>query len=162
MAYKDEYEVARLYSTPEFRQQLSEVFEGDFAIKLHLAPPVLSQMGPNGRPKKRSFGKGMLSLFSVLQHGKKLRGTVLDVFGYSAERKRERQLIVRYEQDVALVLNNLSAVTYDAAKELLEVPSQIRGFGVVKEEAMVLADATREAALESFNKMTAAAQQQAA
>jgi indolepyruvate ferredoxin oxidoreductase len=162
LAYKDEYEVARLYSTPEFHQQLRDTFEGDFAIKLHLAPPILSRVGADGRPKKRTFGAGILSLFKILQHGRKLRGTALDVFGYSAERKREREWIVRYENDVRVVLDKLSAATHSGAKELLEVPSQIRGYGVVKHEAMKLADVTRVAALESLNKVAAAVGQKAA
>ena len=155
LAYKDEYEVARLYSTPAFRQQLNEMFEGDFAIKLHLAPPILSRIGPDGRPKKRSFGAGILSLFKILQHGKKLRGTPFDVFGHSAERKREREWITRYEGDVAVVLDQLSQATQGIAKQLLEVPSQIRGYGDVKHDAMKLADGAREAALESLNKAAA-------
>ncbi|MFT5894824.1 MAG: indolepyruvate ferredoxin oxidoreductase, partial [bacterium] len=162
LAYKDEYEVARLYSTPEFRQQVSDMFEGDFAIKLHLAPPILSRVGADGRPKKRSFGAGILSLFKVLQYGKKLRGTPFDVFGHSAERKRERNWITRYEDDVANVLDKLSESTQSVAKELLEVPSQIRGYGVVKHEAMTLADTARDAALESLNKIAVAERQKAA
>lgn len=162
LAYKDEYEVARLYSAPEFYQQLRDTFEGDFSIRLHLAPPVLSRIGPDGRPKKRNFGAGILSLFKILQHGKKLRGTPLDVFGYSAERNREREWIKRYEGDVQLVLSKLSAATHDAAKELLEIPLQIRGYGVVKHEAMKQAHVARDAALESLNKAVAVDRQEAA
>jgi len=155
LTYKDEYEVARLYSTDAFRQQLNTTFEGDFTIKVHLAPPVLNRTGSNGRPEKRSFGAGILTLFRVLQHGKKLRGTALDVFGYTAERRRERRLIAHYEEDIEHVLNLLSVSTHNAAKELLDVPSQIRGFGVVKEEAMSLAYETRKAALISLNNIAA-------
>ena len=162
LAYKDEYEVARLYSTPEFHQQVKEMFEGDFSIKLHLAPPVLSRTGSDGRPKKRSFGAGILTFFKWLQHGKQLRGTAFDLFGYSAERKREREWIKRYESDVEEALDKLSAATFGSAKDLLSIPSQIRGYGIVKHEAMIMADAARAAALESLHEAAAADRTKAA
>jgi len=150
LAYKDEYEVARLYSLPAFKDQLNSLFEGDFSIKLHLAPPLLSKIGSDGRPRKRIFGPAILSFFNILQKGAKLRGTVFDVFGYTAERKLEREWIRRYEADIDTVLEHLSADTLDASLHLLSVPEQIRGFGPVKLDAMKLAEEKRTAALESL------------
>lgn len=162
LSYKDEYEVARLYSTPEFRQQVNDMFEGNFSIHLHLAPPILSRIGTDGRPKKRRFGASVLTLFKLLKLGKVLRGTPLDPFAYTAERKREREWIKHYEDDVATVLNSLSEVTQTAAKDLLAVPSHIRGYGIVKHEAMKQAHVRRSAALELLDKQAAAEQQRAA
>src|SRR5947209_4139299 len=105
LAYKDEYEVARLYTDGKFEQQLRDQFEGDFKISFNLAPPILSSgVDALGRPKKRAFGAWMMSVFRVLAKFRFLRGTALDVFGYSADRKLERDLIAGYEEDVATVL----------------------------------------------------------
>ena len=153
LAYKDEYEVARLYSLPAFTEQLKQTFTGDFKFSLHLAPPVLSRPGPDGRPKKRQFGSGILSLFKLLQHGKKIRGTWIDPFSHTEERRSERAWIGKFESDVSLVLNELSVANIEQAKILLNVPAQIRGFGVVKCTAMREADAKRAAALESLRNV---------
>ncbi len=168
LAYKDEYEVARLYSLPAFRQQLQDTFDGDYTFKIHLAPPLLSKPGSDGRPRKRAFGSGILNLFRVLQHGKRLRGTPLDVFGYSAERRQEREWIKRYEEDMDLVQSLLKANSDSkdnvaaAAQTLLRIPSQIRGFGIVKHEAMVKAETARAMALETLRNPPSLEQQQAA
>lgn len=140
LAYKDEYEVARLYSTPDFKKQLSSSFEGNYSIKLHLAPPFLGGDGPDGRPKKRLFGRWILSVFTVLQRGRILRGTAFDLFGYTSERKAERAWIQRYEQDVERVSTLLTVENADLVRQILSVPQQIRGFGVVKLLAMQQAD----------------------
>jgi indolepyruvate ferredoxin oxidoreductase len=137
LAYKDEYEVARLFTDGNFEKQLAEAFEGDYKISFNLAPPILnSGVDPMGRPRKRSFGPGMMKVFGVLAKLKGLRGTPFDIFGYSAERKMERNLIEGYEKDVATVLNLLSPANADIAVELLSLPDRIRGYGPVKEKAV--------------------------
>ena len=136
LAYKDEYEVARLYTDGRFEQQLRDHFEGEFKFNFNLAPPLLSRgVDALGRPKKRAFGEWMMPVFRFLARMRFLRSTPLDIFGRSADRKLERGLIVSYEKDVAMVLELLSAATVDTAVELLSLPDRIRGFGPVKENA---------------------------
>jgi len=135
LAYKDEYEVARLYAAPEFRQSLAKVFEGDIRIAFNLAPPILSGKAADGRPKKREFGPWILPLFRVLARLKGLRGTWADPFGHTVDRKLERQLIAHYEEDLALAVRNLSAENLPLVRELLTLPWQIRGYGPVKAAA---------------------------
>jgi indolepyruvate ferredoxin oxidoreductase len=145
LAYKDEYEVARLYTDGRFEQQLRDQFEGEFKFNFNLAPPVLGgEKDALGRPKKRAFGPWMLSAFRVLAKLRFLRGTPLDIFGRSADRKLERELIADYEKDVATVLDFLSPVTVDTAVELLSLPDRIRGYGPVKEKAAMEAKARHE------------------
>jgi len=142
LAYKDEYEVARLFTDGRFEKQLRDQFEGDFKFSFNLAPPILaSGVDALGRPKKRAFGPWMLKTFRVLAKFKFLRGTPLDIFGRSADRKLERDLIVGYEKDVATVLGLLSPLTIDTAVELLSLPDRIRGYGPVKEKAVADAKA---------------------
>ena len=137
LAYKDEYEVARLYTDGRFEQQLRDQFEGDFKISFNLAPPLLGgAKDALGRPKKRAFGAWMLAVFRLLAGMRFLRGTAFDIFGHSADRKLERDLIAGYEKDVATALSLLSPVTVDAAVELLSLPDRIRGYGPVKEKAV--------------------------
>ncbi|SNT64184.1 indolepyruvate ferredoxin oxidoreductase [Tardiphaga sp. OK246] len=139
LAYKDEYEVARLYTDGKFEKQLRDQFEGDVKISFNLAPPMLPGTDASGRPKKRAFGAWMLPLFRILAKLRTLRGTPLDVFGYSADRRLERDLIAGYEKDVATVLNLLSPLTVDTAVQLLSLPDSIRGYGPVKEASVVAA-----------------------
>ncbi|MGS2722297.1 indolepyruvate ferredoxin oxidoreductase family protein [Porticoccus sp. GXU_MW_L64] len=135
LAYKDEYEVARLYSSPEFMQNLKGTFTGDVKLKFNLAPPLISKRDKvTGNLIKREFGSWMLSAFKLLAPLKKLRGTALDVFGYTAERKMERQLIADYEAMLENILGKLTAANYDTAVALAELPEQVRGFGHVKED----------------------------
>lgn len=162
LAYKDEYEVARLYSLPSFRQQLAETFDGDYSIQLHLAPPVFGGDPVDGRPRKRAFGPWILSALKVLQHGRRLRGTRLDPFGRTEERQAEREWIQRYEQDMDLVEQKLDAGNIERALLLLSVPSTIRGYGVVKQAAMEKAEFVREAALQKFRSDQQDTQQRAA
>jgi len=137
LAYKDEYEVARLYTDGQFEKQLRDQFDGDFRISFNLAPPILSRgVDALGRPKKRAFGAWMLPVFRRLAKLRGLRGTAFDIFGYSADRRLERDLIAGYEKDVATVLGLLSPVTIDTAVELLSLPDRIRGYGPVKEKAV--------------------------
>jgi indolepyruvate ferredoxin oxidoreductase len=145
LAYKDEYEVARLYTDGRFERQLRDQFEGEFKFSFNLAPPILGGgVDPLGRPKKRAFGSWMMSVFRVLAKFRFLRGTPLDVFGYNADRKMERDLIAGYEKDVATVLNLLSQATHDTAVEILSLPDRIRGYGPVKEKAVKDAKARYE------------------
>jgi len=142
LAYKDEYEVARLFTDGRFEKQLRDQFEGDFKFSFNLAPPLLAgKPDALGRPGKRAFGAWMLQVFRTLAKFRFLRGTPLDIFGYSADRKLERDLIAGYEKDVATVLGLLSPVNIDVAVELLSLPDRIRGYGPVKEKAVADAKA---------------------
>src|SRR4051812_42469146 len=137
LAYKDEYEVARLYTDGKFEKQIRDQFEGDFRINFNLAPPILAGgLDTSGRPRKRAFGAWMMPLFRLLAKLRGLRGTPFDVFGYSADRKLERDLIAGYEKDVDTVLGLLSPVTLDTAIELLSLPDRIRGYGPVKAKSV--------------------------
>ena len=135
LAYKDEYEVARLFSDPAFKAGLAEQFEGKYSIAFNLAPPFLKGEDANGRPRKRRFGRWMLPAFGLLASLKGLRGTAFDPFGRTAERRMERQLIADYEALVDHVLRNLCRENLDAAVALLSLYGEIRGYGPVKEEA---------------------------
>ncbi len=137
LAYKDEYEVARLYSDGSFEKRLREQFEGDFKINFNLAPPILpTGLDALGRPRKRQFGPWMMPVFRMLAKLRWLRGTPLDVFGYNKDRRVERALIASYERDVGTVLRLLSPMTHDIAVELLSLPDKIRGYGPVKEKSI--------------------------
>ncbi|MEZ5822964.1 MAG: indolepyruvate ferredoxin oxidoreductase family protein [Xanthobacteraceae bacterium] len=145
LAYKDEYEVARLYTDGRFEKLMRDQFEGDFKFNFNLAPPILSSgVDALGRPKKRAFGSWMMGVFRWLARFRFLRGTALDPFGRSADRKMERELIVAYEKDVAAVLGQLSQATHDIAVDLLSLPERIRGYGPVKEKAVKEARARHE------------------
>jgi len=142
LSYKDEYEVARLLLSS--REQAQAEFEGDFKMSFNLAPPLLSKTGPNGRPMKREFGPWLEGPLRLMARMKGLRGTPLDVFGYTAERKMERALIKQYEQDMAEVLGQVTDQTRAAIVALAELPKQIRGFGPVKQAAEAKAAKRRE------------------
>jgi indolepyruvate ferredoxin oxidoreductase len=147
LAYKDEYEVARLHL--DTRAKAEAEFEGDFRLTYHLAPPLLSRPGPDGRPGKRAFGAWIERAYPILARMKSLRGTPFDVFGYTAERRMERRLIREYERDMAEVLKE-PARNMDAAVALAELPLSIRGFGPVKEANARAAAARREELLLAF------------
>jgi len=133
LAYKDEYEVARLHSDPAFRARIASQFEGDYKLAFHLAPPLLAKPDPvTGRAKKKRYGPWMMTAFSLLAPLKFLRGSPLDVFGYSEERRTERALIGEYERLVDEVLARLSADNADVALQLARLPEDIRGYGHVK------------------------------
>ena len=137
LAYKDEYEVARLYTDGRFEKQLKEQFEGDFKFSFNLAPPLLAGgKDAMGRPRKRAFGSWMMPVFRVLAKMRGIRGTVFDPFAGGPDRKLERDLIAGYEKDVAVVLEKLSPHTIDTAVELLSLPDRIRGYGPVKEKSV--------------------------
>ena len=121
---------------------MRDQFDGDFKISFNLAPPILSRgVDALGRPKKRAFGAWMLPVFRMLAKARVLRGTAFDIFGHSADRRLERDLIAGYEKDVATVLGLLSPATVDTAVELLSLPDRIRGYGPVKEKAVMDAKA---------------------
>ncbi|KMK67322.1 indolepyruvate ferredoxin oxidoreductase family protein [Puniceibacterium sp. IMCC21224] len=142
LSYKDEYEVARLLL--HSRAKAAEQFDGDFRLSFHLAPPILSKTGADGRPIKRQFGPGMLRGFAVLAKLRKLRGTPFDPFGRTKERRMERDLISQYEADMAKILADVRPETMDAVVALAELPMQIKGFGPVKEAAEIKAAKRRE------------------
>jgi indolepyruvate ferredoxin oxidoreductase len=148
LAYKDEYEVARLLLTSQ--EKAAEQFDGDFRMTFHLAPPIISKTGPDGRPMKRTFGPWMAKPMRVLAGLKMLRGTPLDIFGRTAERRMERALIAQFEADMAEVLAKVTPATMDAAVALAELPLSIRGFGPVKEANEAKAAKRREELLASF------------
>ena len=128
--------MARLYTDGRFEKQLRDQFDGDFKISFNLAPPLLGGgTDALGRPQKRAFGAWMMPVFRMLAGMRGLRGTAFDIFGHSADRKLERELIAGYEKDVAAVLGALSPVTLETAVELLSLPDRIRGYGPVKEKA---------------------------
>jgi indolepyruvate ferredoxin oxidoreductase len=138
LAYKDEYEVARLYSDMGFQKKVADQFEGDYKLTFHLAPPVMSAVDPTtGKPRKKVFGPWMMTAFGVLAKFKGLRGTALDVFGYADERKTERQLIADYEALVDELLRDVTVANYETAVDLASIPEHIRGFGHVKHAHLV-------------------------
>ncbi|MGL4963716.1 MAG: indolepyruvate ferredoxin oxidoreductase family protein [Inquilinus sp.] len=135
LAYKDEYEVARLYTDGSFLKQIEAQFEGDYTLQFHLAPPAFSEKDPEtGHLKKRSFGPWMLRAFGLLARMKRLRGTALDPFGRTEERKAERQLITDYEAVVEELLARLGPDTHAICVAIARVPEQIRGYGHIKDE----------------------------
>lgn len=134
LAIKDEYEVARLYTDGRFQQQLEQTFSGDYQLRFHMAPPIIAKRdAKSGELQKREFGGWMLSLLKLLPRLKALRGTPFDLFGRTAERKMERQLIRDYQQLVDEIVSGLNHDNHGLAVELLSLPEQIRGFGHVKE-----------------------------
>ncbi|MEL6452460.1 MAG: indolepyruvate ferredoxin oxidoreductase family protein [Pseudomonadota bacterium] len=142
LAYKDEYEVARLHLETEAKARAQ--FDGDFKMTFHLAPPMLTKTGPDGRPVKKEYGASMLRAFGLLARLKGLRGTPLDPFGRTAERRMERALIKQYEADMKEVLPLLNADTQEAIVALAVLPLDIRGFGPVKEANEAKAAKRRE------------------
>ena len=133
LAYKDEYEVARLYVEGTFRRELEAQFEGDFKLSFHMAPPLLARRDADtGELKKIAFGPWLFTVFKLLAKLKGLRGTRLDPFGHSAERRRERALIGEYEATVAELIAGLGPDSHALAVEIASVPEHIRGFGHVK------------------------------
>ncbi|MEY3628117.1 MAG: hypothetical protein RL163_2617 [Pseudomonadota bacterium] len=132
MAYKDEYEVARLHSDPAFQQRLRDQFEGDFQLKFHLAPPLLSKTNEQGELIKQTYGPWMLSVFGWLARFKGLRGTAFDIFGKTEERHTERALIQDYRASIEEVLRSLNADNHALAVDIARLPDQIKGYGHVK------------------------------
>ncbi|MBB5692864.1 indolepyruvate ferredoxin oxidoreductase family protein [Muricoccus pecuniae] len=137
MAYKDEYEVARLHADAAWQASLDRGFTGTTRKVLHLAPPVLSRTDPaTGRPAKRAFGPWMLRAMSLLRHGKVLRGTALDPFGRTEERRTERAMIREFREGLEAMLPRLEEANRDTLREWVEAWGGVRGFGPVKEASI--------------------------
>ena len=136
MAYKDEYEVARLYTDDAFTQALAQQFEGNYSLKFHLAPPLLAKKDAHGHLIKKTYGSWMMRAFKILAKFKNLRGTAFDPFGYTAERRAERALRDDYRARVLALLPTLSEQNLNQAIELASRPEHIRGFGHIKEKSM--------------------------
>jgi indolepyruvate ferredoxin oxidoreductase len=137
MAYKDEYEVARLYAESDFLKRVADRFDGDYRLHFHLAPPLLAERDPaTGHLKKRIYGPWMLGAFRLLAKLRRLRGTAFDIFGRTAERRAERQLLADYEALLDDITAALSPANHAIAVELAALPLEIRGFGHVKEAAL--------------------------
>jgi indolepyruvate ferredoxin oxidoreductase len=156
MAYKDEYEVARLYTDTNFLERVKSQFDGDnLRFEFHLAPPLLAKPDPRtGEPKKKSYGPGMLKAFAVLAKFKFLRGTLLDPFGYSQDRRTERKLIADFEALLKTIMAELTAYNHQTAVALASVPEKIRGYGPVKQRHLVAAKAEEASLREQFRAGT--------
>jgi indolepyruvate ferredoxin oxidoreductase len=147
MAYKDEYEVARLFTDGRFMEKVKRQFAGDFKLQFHLAPPLTAARNPHtGHLQKRAFGPWMFGVFTLLARLRQLRGTPFDPFGYTAERRAERALMADYEALTAEIIGRLDPDNHALALALASIPEQIRGFGHVKERNLKAAKA-REAEL---------------
>ena len=155
LAYKDEYEVARLHSRPEFLARLRETFGDDATLKFHLAPPLLPLgLDDRGRPRKRAFGPWVLSLFRLLARCKGLRGSRWDLFGYTAERRAERALIGEFETTIDTLLFGLTTNNLALAVDAVSLYLKVRGYGPVKEAAAATVAAEVEKTLARFNAQT--------
>jgi indolepyruvate ferredoxin oxidoreductase len=148
MAYKDEYEVARLHSQTGMEQRVASMFEGDYKLNFHLAPPLLAKRGADGHLRKRAYGPWMMPAFGMLTRLRFLRGTPFDIFGYSAERRTERALIEEYRQTLEQWLARLSPANLADMVALASVPEDIRGYGHVKERHLATARQKRERILQ--------------
>jgi indolepyruvate ferredoxin oxidoreductase len=142
MAYKDEYEVARLYADGTFRKKLERQFDGPFTIEYHMAPPLFAARDPaTGEPRKRAYGHWMTHVLKVLARLRRLRGTPFDVFGYTAERRMERRLIAEYETTLVELASSLTPDNHALAVEIASIPAKIRGFGHIKQRNVASAKA---------------------
>jgi indolepyruvate ferredoxin oxidoreductase len=161
LAYKDEYEVARLHADGELEKRIAGMFEGDYRIAFHLAPPLLARTDPlTGEPRKMRFGGWIKGVFKVLARLKFLRGTPFDPFGRTEERRMERALIVEYEQALERLLAGLGAQNHALAVEIAAIPEEMRGFGYIKQRNVAAARRKRDELLARFG--AAAAPQRAA
>jgi indolepyruvate ferredoxin oxidoreductase len=157
LAIKDEYEVARLYTDGRFEKAMKEQFENWERLSFHLAPPLISRPGADGRAKKIELGSWTFTAFKWLAKFKGLRGGMLDIFGKTEERRMERQLIADYEQLVDEVLASLSADNLNTAVELARLPEKIRGYGHVKHANVVAVKRQWQALLDRFHGRAAEA-----
>jgi len=152
LAYKDEYEVARLLSHPDFLQSLKDRFDGEATIHFNLAPPFLAP--PGNASGKRRFGRWIVPALRLLSRFKGLRGSALDLFGYQSERRDERALIQDYESNIADILQHLNNTNLETATAIAELPMAIRGYGHVKQKSMAEARQKLDALLETFRQTT--------
>jgi len=164
MAYKDEYEVARLHADTAFKAKIEGMFEGDYKLKFHLAPPLFAKRDAEGHLVKQEFGPWMMKAFGVLAKLKFLRGGAFDIFGRTEERKTERALIGRYKDTVSALLPKLTGQNLGKAVAIANIPEEIRGFGHVKERNLKAAQQKEAALLKEFDLPagTAASSQHAA
>jgi indolepyruvate ferredoxin oxidoreductase len=152
MAYKDEYEVARLYTKGDFMKKIEDHFEGNYKLQFHLAPPLIAKKDKvTGHLKKKSYGPWMMRGFKLLAGLKFLRGGMLDPFSYMQERKMERGLISDYEETIAYLTKHLNNDNYEIACDIANIPEEIRGFGHVKEEHLQKARLKQQKLLDQFN-----------
>ncbi len=151
MAYKDEYEVARLYSNGNFKQQLENVFEGDYSLKFHLAPPILEKKDKSGKIRKRRFPGLMLQAFGLLAKFKWLRGTKLDPFGYTSERIAEREMRDEYVALFDDIASRLKPDIYNIAVDIAELPMHIRGYGHIKTKNHTQVSLQKDILVKQFN-----------
>ncbi|MFQ5784230.1 MAG: indolepyruvate ferredoxin oxidoreductase family protein [Alphaproteobacteria bacterium] len=158
LAYKDEYEVARLFADPGFRRRIAGQFEGDYRLRFHLAPPLLARTDPGtGVALKSEYGPWMMTAFRLLARLKRLRGTPFDPFGRSSERRAERRLIAEYETVLDEIAAGLDHDNHALAVEIANLPGQIRGFGHIKTAAIACARAREAELLAAFRKSGARA-----
>jgi indolepyruvate ferredoxin oxidoreductase len=151
LAYKDEYEVARLHADGEFQRKIHGMFEGDYKIAFHLAPPLLAKPDPvTGEPRKMRFGPWILPVFKVLKRLRFLRGTAFDPFGQTEERRMERALIGEYEDCVERLLAGLSPQNHALAVQIASLPEEMRGFGYIKKRNVDAARSKRDELLARF------------
>ena len=153
MAYKDEYEVARLHTDKQFLERVKSQFEGDFQVFYHLAPPLLAKRDSKGHLVKQKMGPSTLLIFKLLSRLKWLRGTAFDVFGQSKERQSERALVQNYKTSIQEVLNSLTLNNHALAVTFAKVPEQIKGFGHVKERNLDAALIQWQSCLDAFKKV---------
>ncbi|MFC5519778.1 indolepyruvate ferredoxin oxidoreductase family protein [Polaromonas jejuensis] len=162
MAYKDEYEVARLHADSGFVEKVNAMFEGDFKLNYHLAPPLIAAKNDKGELQKQKFGPWMLTGFKLLARLKGLRGTPLDVFGRTEERRMERALIDEYKASIEEVLAGLNAQNHGTALEIARIPELIKGYGHVKARHLATARPQWAALMQSFRHPEPVSQQHAA
>ncbi|WP_084360627.1 indolepyruvate ferredoxin oxidoreductase family protein [Hydrogenophaga palleronii] len=153
LAYKDEYEVARLFADPAFAAELAHTFEGDYRIAFNLAPPLMPRRDGQGRMLKREFGPWMLHGFRWLARLKRLRGTPFDVFGHTAERREERRLIAAYESSMEQVIAGLNLSRHALAVHIAALPEKVRGFGHVKQHNIDAFHQEQAALLKQFRSL---------
>ena len=158
MAYKDEYEVARLHTETGFRERIATMFEGDFKVHYHLAPPLVAKRNEKGELVKRKYGPAMLGVFRVLARLKGLRGTPLDIFGRTEERRTERALIGEYRASIEQVLAGLNAGNHALAVDIARIPDQIKGFGHVKARNLAAARVQWQQLLQQWQQPAATRQ----
>ena len=152
MAYKDEYEVARLYTSGDFQRRIAQQFEGDYKLKFHIAPPLFSKKDAEGHLIKKEYGPWMMKAFGVLAKLKFLRGGMFDIFGRTEERRTERRLIADYFSDIEALLAGLTPDNLALAIEIASVPERIRGYGHVKEAHLAVALPQWKALMQSWRE----------
>ena len=151
MAYKDEYEVARLYAETDFLRHVADQFEGPYELQFHLAPPLVAKRDPeSGRLRKQTYGSWMLAAFRLLAKLRRFRGTPFDIFGRTEERRTERRLIAEYEAVLEEISRRLSPANYPTAIEIAALPLEIRGFGHIKQANLARVRAKEASLLAQF------------